>query len=501
MLYEKLMMDTTTFTKFTLFKQLTSVNRVAEYSIMQLSEDLSLNYQRTASTVTELDKELALLNPEQTSLLRKPGKIDLSHLLVSIDEYRYFLLKQSVPFQYILYILNHSQPNIDDFCQRYFVSRSTFSRKIARLKVFLKQFKLHFAYANAGLLGDERVVRGALFNLIWLGTRGIFWPFAISRKTVKPFVTAFAPYFPLSQTFLGQIELEYLAAICLSRTRNKAFATYDPRYDFLMKDNSYYDFDLLERVLKSRIALTPMQLKGESGTIFFFSHYAPFYTLEDKETFRQTLANFSRKPNMVTSFVKEFLAEAEKNIFTKGIPIQNFLMLKGNLLNLTFIYYVLGQNGPTLQALIAKPRKKTRTAVFLEAQLKEFFNKQSKKAMYSFLQPIKTELIHAYHRVLLPFYEEPAYLEHLKVGLSFEHSFSQSRKMYQFFDHLGFVDSSTYCETENTEYDLVISSSLLPVKKNPWLPLYLWDLSNEDKDFTQLYQKLYQLYMEKNLAS
>lgn len=501
MLYEKLMMDTATYTKFKLFQELTHHAQRAEYPIVQLSKKLALNYQRTVTAVNELDKELVQINTTQKSLLKKPGKVTIAHLLVTIDDYRYFLLKQSIPFQYLLYILNHPQPNIDDFCQQYFVSRSTFTRKIAPLKEFLEPFNLHFSYTDASLLGDERLVRSTFFNLIWLGTRGIFWPFALSRDQIKPYVETFAPYFSLSKIFLGKIELEFLAAICIARAKRHCFAPYDPRYDLLMKNNPYYDFQLLKQTLDPYMSLTYEQLKGESGLVFFFSHYAPFYTLEDRESFQQTLKNFARKPNVIRSFVKGFIAEAEQNIFNKGLSAQNFPIIKSNLLNITYTYYVLRQAGPTLQLLAGVPVRKTKAAVFLEKEITAYFNNQEKKSFYSFIQPIKREMIRSFQRILIPFYEEPAYLQHLKVGLSFEHNFFFIRKLYRFFDQLGFVDCGTYCEKNNKYYDLVISSSFLPLKKYPTLPFYYWDIANENDDFTQLYQKLHQLYTEKNQAT
>lgn len=129
MLYEELMMDSGMLTKFKVFKRITQINQ-SDISITQLSEELSLNYQQAFIIVNEINNDLVKVISTHPSILQKAGKIDSTKLLVTIDEYRYFLLKKSVPFQFILYFLNHDSPNIDDFCQRYYVSRSTVSRKI-----------------------------------------------------------------------------------------------------------------------------------------------------------------------------------------------------------------------------------------------------------------------------------------------------------------------------------------------------------------------------------
>ena len=69
-------------------------------------------------------------------------------------------------------MLNEENPTITDFCKKYDVSRSTVSRKFEHLKNHLKQFQLRFTYTESNLVGDERLVRLSLFNIIWLGVRG-----------------------------------------------------------------------------------------------------------------------------------------------------------------------------------------------------------------------------------------------------------------------------------------------------------------------------------------
>lgn len=498
MLYEELMMDSVTLTKFNLFKRLVMSPMTSNYPITRLSKELSLNYQKTAAAVNELNKDLLYLHNEQTSLLKKPGRVNTTDLLVSIDDYRYFLLEQSIPFQYLLYILNHSNPTIEDFCHRHFVSRSTFSRKMAALKSYLKEFDLRFTYTDASLVGDERVVRATLFNLIWLGTRGAIWPFTVAQTKCLEITNAFSTYFPLAKTYLGQLELSYLVAVSLSRMKRKFFATYDNRYNLLMEDNPYYDFTLLEKMIDTPFYLTKEQLKGESGQLFFLAHYAPFYTLEDQAALQQTLDDFSNKPNVIESFVEGFLAQAKKTIFVNPAASTDFLMIKGNLLNLTFTHYVLRQTSPTFQSLIAVSTTKSKTAVFLEEQIEAYFDLQEQDPAYQFIQPAKKQMIRFFLNILLPYYEGPDYAEHLKIGIAFEHNFLLVKRMYHFLDYLGFVETSPYREEENDDYDLVLSSSLLPRKKYPDLPVYFWDLTNDDMAFADLYKVLLKLVIEKN---
>lgn len=500
MLYEKLMMDSGMLTKFKLFRRITQINQ-SEISITQLSDELSLNYQQTFIIVNEINHDLVKIISNHPSLLQKAGKIDSTKLLVTIDEYRYSLLKKSVPFQFILYFLNQDSPNIDDFCQRYYVSRSTVSRKMLPLKKHVKQFNLRFTYTEANLIGDERAVRVALFDALWLGTRGTIWPFkSVAFEDAERLANAFAEYFPLSRTYLGAKELTYFAAIFLCRTRKKFFVCYDERYDFLMLDNPYYDFERLNQELGPIQALPPKYSKGESSFIFFLAHYAPFYTLDDDPSLIQTLHDFSARPNPVHELVQEFLDYAKINIFEKEPDVVDKPLIIGNLLNIVFTFFVLRQPFPNLQNLVELPRKKKKADELLETKIQAFFDAKAKEKEYKFLYTIKKPLVSAVKSVLLPAYDKPTHSEHLMIGVAFEHNFLLVRRIYQFLNDLGFVDSSPYQEALNEQYDLVISSSLLPRKKYPELPLYFWDLSYGEEELADLYRTLQQLFEKKNIV-
>ncbi|WP_340689569.1 helix-turn-helix domain-containing protein [Enterococcus plantarum] len=493
-------MDSGMLTKFKVFKRITQINQ-SDISITQLSEELSLNYQQVFIIMNEINHDLAKVISTHPSILQKAGKIDSTNLLVTIDEYRYFLLKKSVPFQFILYFLNHDSPNIDDFCQRYYVSRSTVSRKMLPLKRHVKQYNLRFTYTEANLIGDERAVRVALFDALWLGTRGTIWPFkSVPREEAERLAEAFSEYFPLSRTYLGSKELPYFAAIFLCRTRKKIFVSYDERYDFLMQDNPYYDFERLNKELGPRQALPPKYTKGESSFIFFLAHYAPFYTLDDDPSLSQTLHDFSIRPNPVYELVQEFLDYAKINIFKKEPEVLDKPVLIGNLLNIAFTFYVLRQPFPNLQKLVELPRKKKKADELLETKIQVFFDEKAKEKEYKFIYTIKNPLVKMFKSVLLPVYDKPKHSEHLNIGVAFEHNFLLVRRIYQFLNDLGFVDSAPYQEELNEQYDLVISSSLLPRKKYPELPLYFWDLSYDEEELADLYRTLQQLFEKKNIV-
>ena len=497
MLYEQLMMDSGTLLKFKIFKSITKIKET-NYSISRLSDSLSFNYQQTFMILSEINNDLQLISNNHLSILKKAGKIDRTLLTVSIDEYRYFLLNKSIPFQYLLYIINDDSPTIEAFCQKNFVSRSTVSRKMLPLQQHLKQFKLRFTYTESNLIGDERLVRVALYNSIWLGTRGIAWPFKTSREEAEKFANNVGEYFFLSKSYLAFQEMTFFSAIFLSRIRKKELAKYDKRYDLVMKDNSYYDYQKLNKDIGILKTLSNEQLKGELSFIFFMSHYTPYYKKIDDPSLVQTIAEFTRKKNPVYSMVNEFLTYSKKEVFLHHSNIPEHPLLLVNLLNVSFIFYVFRQPFPNVQRLVEKHGKRKKAEEFLEQKIQAFFDKKSQETEYAYLYKVKKYIVQSYKHILLPYFDELQVAEKLNVGIAFGHNYLLVQRIYHFLNHLGFIEASPYEESLNDSYDLVISSTLLPLKAYPDLPIYYWDLSDSEEELLDLYKVLHQLFKTKN---
>ncbi|MGC6768717.1 helix-turn-helix domain-containing protein [Enterococcus sp. LJL51] len=501
MLFDELMMDNSTLIKFQIYKKISSLNQTI-IPVSQVAKLFDLSYQQTLIILTEINQEIMAYNNKQSSILKKAGKINAEHLTISIDEYRYLTLKKSIPFLFILYFLNHDQPTIEDFCERHYVSQSTVSRKMIPLKKHVKQFNLRFSFREANLTGDERVVRVALFNTLWLGTRGLFWPFTrVSREEAEKLVHDFSEYFPLTRTYLGLRELSFFAAIFLSRAQKKFFVSYDSNYDFLMKDNPYYDFKRLNKSLGPVKALPPAIAKGESSFIFFLAHYAPFYTMQDDPSLYQTLFDFSKQDNEVIHFVDAFLNYSQKEFFYNQPEIKKDPLLKGNLLNIFFVYYVLRHPFPNLQSLVVDSENRMpKVEKQLEQVILRFLENKLNDSAYPYLSKIQKPLTKSLKNLMLPYCNQFQCSKVIKVGIAFEHNFLLIRNLYQFLNQLDFVEVTPYIDKLTHKYDLVISSSLLPLETYPTLPLHCMDLSYGDEELAHLYVRLHRLYKEKNAA-
>lgn len=496
MLYEELMMDSSTLLKYRLFKRLMFIGS-PNFPIAQIANEMNVNYQQTVIDLTEIDHEIKEIDPNHESILAGAGKINCLNISCTIDEYRYHLLKKSVPFQFILYFLNEEKPTIEEFCERYYTSRSTVSRKIDALKRHLKKFKLRFTYTEAGMVGDERLVRLALFNIIWLGVRGIDWPFAVEEEKVEDLVEDFKDYFPLSRTYLGRWELKYFAAIFYSRIEKGHFAKYDKSYDFLMKDNEYFDFTILERHLGNQ--LNARQMKGETSFVYFLSHFIPFYTLEDDPTLAQTIEDFSTRKNVIYPMATDFIKFAKEEFFSDDTQELDHPMILGNLLNICFGYYVIKHPFPTIQRLVMTEREEDLPIKEMEERINVFLDRYHDFSDYNFINTTTQPLmVKAFRDVLLPFYDQSKSSKKVIVGVALEHNYLLVKSLYQFLSDLRFVEAEPFNSQKSDDYDLVISSSLVLRNQFPEIPVFLWDHAGDEGQLVALYQKVRKLFTRKN---
>jgi hypothetical protein len=498
MFYEELMMDPQTLIKFKLFRRMLTLQN-PNHPIAQLAKEMALSYQQTFIELTEIDQDLNELNPEQLSILGRGGKLQPQNIAATIDEYRFYLLNKSVPFLYVLYMLNEENPTITDFCKKHDVSRSTVSRKFENLKNHLKQFQLRFTYTESNLVGDERLVRLSLFNIIWLGVRGIQWPFAVSETEAEAFVDDFATYFPISRSYLGKLELKYFAALVLLRIKKENFAKYDRRYNFLMKNNSYYDFNRLGPLLTTRTELTEKQLKGESSFIYLLSQMLPFYVSEEDRSLKQTLAFYTNKQNPIYPLVTDFLEQMKQTYFEEQPELLDDPVLIGNLINAAFGNYIFRQPFPNIYRLLNPSMDHGLPQEQLQKHIEEFFIIYRATTGVEYVNDTNQEQIAAmFTHFLLPAYDKIRYSNRLHVGVVLEDNFLLVQSLNQFLQDLTFVQADPFDPQVMDSYDLVISSNQLMKKMNPTMATYLWDYAAADSQYIDLYRTLKKHFNEKN---
>ncbi len=489
MLYEDLMLDTSTKIRYKMFRLLTTL-KPDHYSIFFLAEKLNLTYQQTYHHLNELNREIQLANPKQDSILIKNSGITTLNIILTLDDYRYQLLEESLPFSFVQYSLQEDNPTLDDFCTKMYVSRSTLSRKMKPLTTFLKQFNIRISYTTMALVGEENKVRQALFYLMWLGTRGIVWPFNFKKEELSFLKENFKSYFSLNQTFVGKKELDLMLGISYSRMKKNFYAPYHTAYDLLFKKSDYYDLTLLDHV-----PTIPLKCaKGECAHFYFMSLMAPYFTETKDPVLSKRLSAFAKDKNMILSLGEEFLTYINEEIFQNTLTKGEKQIALGNILSVTFAFYVINGPFPHLRIFISVDDDKN-TA--LTRGCEAFFSQIEIKEKYEKLKTVFPNLMEAYGRFLQPYYEKRKKKDPLKVALALEQNILYTHQLQSFLENLNFVKVETYMNRPES-YDLIIASSFTLKLKYPKAPLYYWDLDFKEEELIYLYQLLQEKYQKKN---
>lgn len=174
MLFEKIFLDNADLQKFEMYRVLKTIDNYG-FTINDLSIKMHVSYHQAYNIFREMLTDIEQLTGKSTKLSNKRM---MSHdsFPSSVDDYRLFLLEQSVPFQFVDYITQATSLSVDKFCQDRFISRSTLMRKTIPLRRTLAKYGLQISFTKPGFSGDERKIRMFLFAFYWLGFHGVRWP-------------------------------------------------------------------------------------------------------------------------------------------------------------------------------------------------------------------------------------------------------------------------------------------------------------------------------------
>lgn len=492
MLYEDLMMDSSMKTRYNMLRLLTTIDQ-GHYSIFYIAQKLNLTYQQAYHHLNELNREIQQAQASQKSILIKNSDINTTALTLSLDEYRFFLLQESVPFRFIQYTVNDPRPSLAVFCDDMYVSRSTLSRKIKPLVEFLKQFDVRISYTQMSLVGDETTIRLILFYIMWLGTRGMIWPFSVREEQLTYFEQHFNSFFSMDETFVGHRELEYFYAISYLRMHRHFFAPYNPDYDFIFKNSAYFDLQQMDNYPS---VLPPKTAMGECSFLYFIALFAPYFTDINDPVLENTLKEFSRNPNPVWDFASSFIAFANANLLQHSLSDEDHQILLGNLIHVAFSQQIFGRTYPSMQAFVAPPRAQV-VVPALKRGIRQFFLDASENDAFAHFFSNVNDLESTYTTILSPYYANQQPNSKLRVTLAIEHNHLFVQQLNTFLSSLNFVEFSPFVDSA-ADVDLIIGSSFALKQAFPAIPFYYWDLDYNYEELVYLYQTLRRQFVIKN---
>lgn len=164
---------TTTYQVFRLMKGHAENN----FTINRLTQESGLTYSQTYNAYQEIMADLQQMYPSK----RLPnGSASFTALVgqLTVDEYRFHLLNQSMAFRFFDYLFQTPAPNVHQFCAAADISISTLRRRIAPFRHYMASKGIHLDASTWTPQGAETQIRILILTFYILAYRGVGWPFS-----------------------------------------------------------------------------------------------------------------------------------------------------------------------------------------------------------------------------------------------------------------------------------------------------------------------------------
>jgi len=129
------------------------------FSLTAFAEMTDVSYSRAYHVLLNLRTDLLVLDPQAS--LTKDDLITT----VTMDEYRYWLYRQSIPYQAMMATLKQNYQQASAFCADLGISTSTFNRRMKAMKQQLAQYDLQLIANPLRLEGNEALIQLLYFML------------------------------------------------------------------------------------------------------------------------------------------------------------------------------------------------------------------------------------------------------------------------------------------------------------------------------------------------
>jgi hypothetical protein len=172
--FEEFFLEKADVLKYRVFKFLAKQSH--EVTITDVSRSLNINYQATYNVFQEILFDLVEIRGETRPCVRrlllagKPGTLDL-------DRYRVWLISNSISFKLFDAALTIPGMTVAKFCDLYFISPSTVTRRSRQVKPYLNAYGITLDLHYFRMHGSEYMIRLFYQQLYWRAYHGCEWPF------------------------------------------------------------------------------------------------------------------------------------------------------------------------------------------------------------------------------------------------------------------------------------------------------------------------------------
>lgn len=493
MRYESLMFTKTQLEYYRLYDKLCKLPR-KNYPIRDLATLMDSSYSKIKYTLERISEIMEDIDETQAAHFRQSKNLPLDQVTVSLTEFRFIMLrKQSIAFQFLLWLLTTPDPQLKDFLTKHYVSQSTLTRNLRGLQKYLKTYGVHLSVTNASLeTKDELMLRQCLFYLFWMGTKGdttIFEPYEIDDALLPKLVAQIPEehhyisykiyklkliiqYFRLQQGHRNQENL-----------RARSIFLENPLFDLtLCQDNPLISEDILWQ---------------ESGSILINTVTSPNFVNPKSPLIPARKVMLQEKVPLLVSLADDFLHYFEEYYFSGDIPSEKRQVLHLNMTQAAAGIWVYGGTFPNLHYFLVQEEEVSSSNRIFDEQVRTFFASE-KVTPYLHYRSLFPVIEKSFGHILRPYYMEHMTWTKLKVGVVVEPNSILHDRILLLLRAIYFVDAEAFSPADADKYDLVIASTAVFKQDYPEIPFYLWNITTKDEEASYLYTWLQEAYFRHN---
>lgn len=197
--------------------------------------------------------------------------------LFSLDLFYAHYMSESFCVELILFLFQHQKTTIDELLDYFYISQSTFYRKIVPLKKVLAEFNLELAFTNKQniILGEEKQVRHFFFTFFWETFNTVPPQFDClstdEKEYLRSFNTTYGLPIPLAQILTIHLTISKI------RIKQGFILTKFPSYFlpllYISRIEFHKEFNLFFDTKKN----SPEQVEAEINSLYFSLVTATLY--------------------------------------------------------------------------------------------------------------------------------------------------------------------------------------------------------------------------------
>ena len=160
-MFESYFYDKRALTSNRLFKAL-KTDSGPDFTINRLSKKMGMSYQQTYNAFQDIMHDLEVIGQKPQADMTESDFAKMAKDITT-DQYRFYLLQQSVAFLFYCEIFQDNQIDARKFCEQHNISISTLRRRVEPFRNYLLSVRVNLNTSTWQLEGAELQIRAAMW--------------------------------------------------------------------------------------------------------------------------------------------------------------------------------------------------------------------------------------------------------------------------------------------------------------------------------------------------